>query len=278
MPRLNDMWQIGPKLGSGSFGEVYTATDDDGQEVAVKMETREEDSPRQLEYEYRVYQYLRKGKNAVDCIPNVYWYGQSRDYNILVMEKLGPSLEVVLQRSGGRLSEEEVAVLGILGIRSLKKIHDKGIVHRDVKPQNVCLHPSGKQMLYFIDFGLSKKIRDRSGGHIFFKDGKRLTGTPRFCSMRCLAGIEQSRRDDIEGWIFCLLYFLHGRLPWQGLNISIKKEKHRKILEMKQTITTKELTRGFSPVWATLLEKTRNLDFDEKPPYALYEEHLKRLL
>lgn len=239
------------------------------------METREKDSPRQLEYEYRVYKYFKK--RALICVPNIYWYGQSKDYNFLVMEKLGPSLEILLQKSGGNISEKEVAVLGILGIRSLEKIHNTGIIHRDIKPQNVCMHPTGEKIIYFIDFGLSKKITDSNGMHIQFRKNKQLTGTPRFCSMRTMMGIEQTRRDDVEGWLFCLLYFLRGRLPWQGIDLS-KKEKHAKILEMKQTTTTKELTCGFDPVWAKMLETTRNLKFDEEPPYRDFERWLSRLL
>lgn len=275
MPRLNDTWELSTKLGSGSFGEVYVAVDDDGGAVAVKMETRDNDAPRQLEYEYRVYKHLHKG--SVDCIPEVLWFGQSKDYNFLVMEKLGPSLEVVLQKSGGTLQENEAAALGILGVRSLRQIHENGIVHRDIKPQNICLDPMGRKKLYLIDFGLCKKIRDRDGQHIRYINGKKLTGTPRFCSMRTLAGVEQSRRDDLEGWAFCLLYFLRGRLPWQGINLP-KKEKHAKILTMKQTITTEDLIKGFSAVWGSLLEKIRNLEFDEAPKYEVYESMLRTLL
>lgn len=275
MPRLNDTWDLTTKLGSGSFGEVYTAVQDDGVEVAVKMETRDSTAPRQLEYEYRVYKHLKK--ENVTCIPRILWFGQSKDYNFLVMEKLGPSLEVVLRKSGGRLTETETASLGILGFRSLREIHNQGIVHRDIKPQNVCLDPSGNKKLYIIDFGLCKKIRDRDGTHIPVINGKKLTGTPRFCSMRTLAGVQQSRRDDVEGWVFCLLYFLRGRLPWQGIELP-KKEKHAKILQLKQTTTTEALTKGFSPVWGAILEKSRNLEFDETPTYDVYENMLRTIL
>ena len=54
--------------------------------------------------------------------------------------------------------------------------------------------------------------------------------------MLCLfthKGIEQSRRDDIEGIAYNLIYLAKGKLPWQGVKTKNKKEKHKKIMESK---------------------------------------------
>ena len=276
MPVLRDTWELKERLGKGSFGEVYRAVDvRDGTEVAIKMEERNDKAPRQLEYEYRVYKTLK----GLPCIPDIHWFGVSDDYSFLVMEKLGPSLATLLSKSGGTLPEHEVAVLGILGIRALRDIHEKGLVHRDIKPGNVCLHPSVGR-LYLIDYGLCKMYRHRDGEHIPKIENKRLTGTPRYCSMRTLAGTEQSRRDDVEGWVYCLLYFLRGRLPWQGIEAPTKKDKHKKILEMKQTTTTRSLVEGLRRAkdWAWLLESTRNLGFSQRPHYEEIEARLTAVI
>ena len=58
------------------------------------MEERNDNAPRQLEYEYRVYKTLK----GLPCIPDIHWFGVSDDYSFLVMEKLGPSLATLLSK------------------------------------------------------------------------------------------------------------------------------------------------------------------------------------
>ena len=64
--------------------------------------------------------------------------------------------------------------------------------------------------VYLIDFGLAKKWRNQVGEHIPYKDGKNLTGTARYVSANTHRGIEQARRDDLEGIGYLMLYLLMG--------------------------------------------------------------------
>ena len=68
--------------------------------------------------------------------------------------------------------------------------------------------------LFLIDFGLTKKWKQSNGEHIPYKDGKSLTGTARYASAATHIGIEQGRRDDLEGAGYVILYLLMGELPW----------------------------------------------------------------
>ena len=90
-------------------------------------------------------------------------------------------------------------------------------------------------MIYIMDYGLAKKYRNSiTGEHIPFKKGKGITGTVRYSSINAQKGNELSRRDDLEGLSYILIYFLNGGLPWSGIKAANKKEKYEKILNVKQ--------------------------------------------
>ena len=115
-----------------------------------------------------------------------------------------------------------------------------------MKPDNFLVGRTSKAVtIYIIDFGLAKRFKDpRTEEHIPYKNNKALTGTARYASVNTHMGIEQSRRDDIEGIIYILLYFIKGSLPWQGLPGKNKNEKYKKIMEAKMSISTENLCKG----------------------------------
>ena len=79
-----------------------------------------------------------------------------------------------------------------------------------------------------IDLGLSKKY-NFNNIHIEYKTDKNFTGSFRYSSIRNHKGIEQSRRADLESIGYMLIFFLKGKLPWQGLKGSTKSKRANNI-------------------------------------------------
>ncbi|KAK3013471.1 hypothetical protein RJ639_009779 [Escallonia herrerae] len=257
-PRVGNKFRLGRKIGSGSFGEIYLGTNiQTNEEVAIKLETIKTKHP-QLLYESKLYKILQGGTG----IPNVRWFGIEGDYNVLVMDLLGPSLEDLFNFCSRKLSLKTVLMLADQMINRVEFVHSKSFLHRDIKPDNFLMGLGRRaNQVYVIDFGLAKK------------ENKNLTGTARYASMNTHLGIEQSRRDDLESLGYVLMYFLRGSLPWQGLKAGTKKQKYEKISEKKVSTSIEALCRGYPSEFASYFHYCRTLRFDDKPDYA----YLKRI-
>lgn len=264
--RVGNKYRIGRKIGSGSFGDIYLGTNIiSGEEIAIKLESVKAKHP-QLEYEARVYKSLAGGVG----IPFVRWFGTECDYNAMVIDLLGPSLEDLFNFCNRKFSLKTVLLLADQLISRIEYIHAKSFIHRDIKPDNF-LMGIGKRgnQVNVIDFGLAKKYRDpKTHFHIPYRENKNLTGTARYASINTHLGVEQSRRDDMESLGYVMLYFCRGSLPWQGLKAATKKQKYDRIMEKKMTTPTEVLCRGFPNEFAIYLNYTRSLRFDDKPDYS----------
>lgn len=264
--RVGNKYRIGRKIGSGSFGDIYLGTNIiSGEEIAIKLESVKAKHP-QLEYEARVYKSLAGGVG----IPFVRWFGTECDYNAMVLDLLGPSLEDLFNFCNRKFSLKTVLLLADQLISRIEYIHAKSFIHRDIKPDNF-LMGIGKRgnQVNVIDFGLAKKFRDpKTHFHIPYRENKNLTGTARYASINTHLGVEQSRRDDMESLGYVMLYFCRGSLPWQGLKAATKKQKYDRIMEKKMTTPTEVLCRGFPNEFAIYLNYTRSLRFDDKPDYS----------
>ena len=249
------------KLGEGSFGKVYKA-EYNGEYYAIKFEERNK-GQNLLETEATIMSYL-KGPN----IPAIKSFGYSGDYNILVMQLMGKSLEELFNKRQ-KFSVKTTALLAYQMITVLQFIHDKHIIHRDIKPDNFVMGLNKQNGdLFLLDFGLAKKYRSSKTLEQYpYIKKKKLTGTARYASIHALEEMEQSRRDDLESVGYVLMYFLRGNLPWQGLKIKSKEDRYKKILDKKKETTSEQLCKNFPEEFKEYLEYSRNLEYTEQPKY-----------
>jgi serine/threonine protein kinase len=260
------------KLGEGSFGQIYEANYKK-EKYALKFEERKKDY-NLLQNEAAIMNYL-KGPN----IPFVKSYGFNNKYNILVMQLLGKSLEELLMERKN-FSLKTVCMLGYQMINILEFIHERHILHRDVKPDNFVMGLDElSENVYLIDFGLAKKYRSMTTliQYPLTKKDK-LTGTARYASINALKGYEHSRRDELESVGYILVYFLKGKLPWQRIKANTKEEKYKKILEKKIEISSNELCKGLPKEFENFLEYTKQLKYEERPNYNILRKLLDNIM
>ena len=260
-------YKILKKIGKGSFGNIYLSNDIFTNDYyAIKIENKNI-SKNFLENEANILLYLNYPKT-----PAIKTFGYTSNYNYLIMELLGKSLEDIFENILQKkpMSLRCVCNLGYQMIDILEFIHNKNVIHRDIKPDNFLMSNGDNKYLYLLDFGLAKKFRENDNSkHFPFIKGKKLTGTARYASVNALNGDTQSRRDDLESVGYVLLYFLKGKLPWQSLMIKNKEERYHKIMEIKRDISTCELCQGCPEEFQKYFDYVRKLEYEEDPDYNM---------
>jgi len=274
-------YQFLQKLGSGSFGELYLGRGPDSERVAIKVEKFDHSCKNlsaQLRHEYKVYREL------VDCkgFCSIYFYGQTKDRNIMVMDLLQVSLEDKFTALAKRFSLKTILQIADQMLERIETLHSRHLIHRDIKPANFVLGRKDREegnMIYAVDFGLSKRYRDpETLKHIPLKRGRPLTGTPRYASINSHHGQEQSRRDDLESIAYVLIYFFKGNLPWQGLKADNAQAKYKMIRDMKVKTPISELCANIPKEFASFLTYCRSLKFDQQPDYGMLRKKFQTLL
>jgi casein kinase 1 len=220
-----------------------------------------------LAHEAHLYNIL-KGEVGV---PKVHWHGTESEFNVIVMDRLGPSLQNLFDACDRKFSLKTVLMLADQMITRVEQMHAKDYLHRDIKPDNFLIggHQVGKAgLVHIIDFGLAKRYRERkTQKHVAFGEGKGFLGTARFASLNAHRGVVQGRRDDLEAVGYVLAYFLRGSLPWQKIRAESKPELYKKIAAMKESTPTEKLCEHLPTEFATFLDYCRGLSFTEKPDY-----------
>jgi len=254
MELINNKYLLIEKIGSGKFGSIYKGFNKRTKEyVAIKIEPIEKEL-KLLKNETLIYQYL------INCpgIPNIKWFGKDDKNYYMVITLLGNSLQNFIEKNTN-FSLLSTLELGIKLINLVKIIHEKGLIHRDIKPDNFLFSLNSNNELFLIDFGLCKSyLKDNK--HIKMKKLNNIIGSINYCSLSSLEYNELSRRDDMESLCYILLYFYSGSLPWK------KEIDLSNIIKLKQNIIN---DKSYPNILINLLKYVRNLKFEDKPDYIL---------
>ncbi|MBQ4364546.1 MAG: serine/threonine protein kinase, partial [Oscillospiraceae bacterium] len=207
--KLDGRYEITELIGVGGMADVYKATDlMENRVVAVKI----------LKPEYSENEeFLRRFRNESKAIavlshPNIvkiYDVGFTDEIQFIVMEYIdGITLKELLEQQGV-LRWKDALKFVVQILKALQHAHDKGIVHRDIKPQNIMLFPDGN--IKVMDFGIARFSRI---------DGKTLSdktiGSVHYISPEQAKGEMTDERSDIYSVGVMLYEMLTGRKPFDG--------------------------------------------------------------
>ena len=258
---INNKYSLLQLIGSGSFGSIYKAENiRTGEFIAIKIEPISKKT-KLLKNESIIYQYL---KNC-EGIPNIKWFGKDDENYYMVINLLGDSLQQIKNRNNV-FSLKQILQIGIQLVKLLKTIHNQGLVHRDIKPDNFLLGANNDtRQLYLIDFGFCKSYMC-GNSHIDFNNTSNVIGSLTYASINSHNFKELSRRDDMESLGYLLLYFYLGTLKWQDMSYlnNITSELNSVIKQMKISIIE---DRSIPSVLINYMKYVTSLDFKEEPLY-----------
>ena len=273
-PVVFKKYRVIKRIGKGAFGSVYLAQKISTKEqVALKVE-KSTVSKSVLESEAYLLQII-KGIG----IPQVISYGIAKKYKILIEPLLGQSLEDIYNNYGRHFSLAELCMIAIQVLDRIETLHSQGFIHRDIKPDNMLIGKRDPNIIYLIDYGLSKKYRStKTKKHIRFSNTGRLTGTLRYASSNALKGSEQSRRDDLISIGYMLIFFLRRELPWQKIRDKNETNRYIKIYKMKKEIKPEILCQGLPNEIVEYMKYVQHLGFEQEPNYNYLRNLFKSIL
>ena len=216
-------YEVKEMLGAGGMGVVYRAVDRELQEpVAIKTLRPEALRGDAVALE-RFKQEIRLARKITHRnVVRTYDLGEVNGVYYLTMEYVeGTSLKQLIG-SRGRLPVPVTLTIGKQLCRALEVAHDQGVIHRDIKPQNIVVDPSG--FLKVMDFGIAR-LANRPQGKGLTEEGASI-GTPDYMSPEQLSGMELDARSDLYSAGVVLFECVTGRPPFQAETMYALIAKH----------------------------------------------------
>jgi serine/threonine protein kinase len=265
-------YELLDELGSGGYGTVYrTYHPPSAQYYATKLTDRSEKS---LSKEALILKRIHKPDDQKG-FPKYIKYGSTHNQNYLVMQLLGKNLYSALLDLNRQMSLGCVIKIAKQVLERLEKIHLKGIVHRDIKPQQLLLDEAG-QIIYLVDFGLASKII-RKRVHKPFKTDAKTKGSVFFASVHSHMNFRLSRRDDLESLFYTLVYLKNGKLPWQACCKQIQSvNKWNTCLTGKLTFQS-QLFSGFPFEFTEMFNYIKSLSYKQQPDYEYFFQKFRKI-
>ena len=194
------------------------------------------------------------------------WCGEFQGCETEVVQRLGPSLLDLFLDCGHGLSLKTVLMLSDELLKALQALHFQGVIHRDIKPDNIVAGlESSRDRFFLIDFGPSKEAPRDSHP---YSTNLPFQGNIYWASNNVLKGVAAHKRDDVESLIYVLIFLYRRELPWYERHD--RKRTPEAVLSRRQRLRLKEACSGLPAAFAQVLGQVQALGFAEVPDYEGY--------
>jgi serine/threonine protein kinase/Tfp pilus assembly protein PilF len=246
-----DRYLIVEEIGRGGMGVVYKAEDRIlGTSVALKIiHPLYASSPFMVD-RFKEETLLARSITHENVI-RIHDIGEKDDINYISMDYIkGQNLRDLI-RTSRTLTVETATRISVQICRALQAAHDKGVIHRDLKPQNIMVDSTGKAIT--MDFGLAKSMQSRDT-----KSSRKIIGTPAYMSPEQARGEETNEKSDIYSLGIIMYEMFTGKRPFkadskEGYIRKHLKEKPRPPAEINTMIPV-----SMASVITKCLEKNQN--------------------
>ncbi|KZP11269.1 kinase-like protein [Athelia psychrophila] len=257
----------GAFIGSGATGDVYEChnTQKPKEKLVIKYTTPK--YRKDFDTECRAYKKL----SGLPCIPRLLRTGIAQGRCFLVIERMPCTLEEYHDDGPIPKTTQFIAKLTYDLLKAMQSIHLGGIVHGDIKPDNIGLRFKKSRVLPCIfDFGVASQWE--AGAVAPQARRGSMTGTDVFASVNVLAGEAPSPRDDIISLVYTLIDVFADNLPWRWEMGFLSLSKLTRRAELRSIIRIKKkATAGFHGTVPAevldLLDHDSSLNFGDIPDY-----------
>lgn len=245
-----ERYEILEELGKGGMGEVYRVRDKTlDEEMALKVLKPEIAANKDMIERFKnELKFARKIAHRHVC--KMYDLNEEKETPYITMEYVkGEDLKSFIRKKEG-LTEEEVITLAKQVCEGLTEAHRLGVVHRDLKPQNIMINKDGDTKI--MDFGIARSVEARGVTHSGV-----MIGTPDYMSPEQAEGEEADQRSDIYAMGIILYEMLTGSVPFKGDTAFSVAWKHKSKLPSDPRKINSELSEDLSRLILICMEKDR---------------------
>ncbi|VDN89090.1 unnamed protein product [Brugia pahangi] len=197
---------------------------------------------------------------------------QPERFRFIIMKLVGRNLwDLRVERPEQRFTLNTALKAAEQCLESIEHLHTVGFLHRDIKPGNFAIgRPEANEhhTIFMLDFGLCRQFSSGNKDLRLPRASAPFRGTTRYASIAALRQMEQSRKDDVESWLYITVEWTAGSLPWRKLKGPDKEE----VLQWKEEVREGEAMDDFFKQcprreFSTIMKYIDSLEYESIPDY-----------